>query len=49
MTQEELNTILKSHKKWLVGDKAGKRANLQRDAIIQILFPASIKFTLMWQ
>ena len=28
MTQEELNTILDKHKKWLDGDAGGERANL---------------------
>ena len=28
MTQEELNTILDKHKKWLDGEAGGKRANL---------------------
>ena len=30
MTQEELNVILKKHKKWLQGEPGGERANLQR-------------------
>ena len=30
MMQEELNTILDKHKKWLDGDAGGERANLSR-------------------
>ena len=36
MTKEELDKVLELHKKWLDGDKAGKRANLHGTHLIGV-------------